>query len=91
MGVFSSFFMRALIGVWHGRPAEGRPADGRGSRNMDKADRGVVAEMADGMSRSTSLGKLAVEGVASASVGLRMGTGLVAMADGWQVAGGWGG
>jgi hypothetical protein len=82
IGVFSSVLMRALMGVWHGRPADGRPADGRGSRNIDRAERGVVAEMADGISRSTSLGKLAVDGVASASVGLRMGTGLVAMVDG---------
>lgn len=35
--------------------------------------------MADGISRSTSFGKLAVDGVASASVGLRIGTGSVAM------------
>ena len=62
-------------------PAEGSPAEGKGSRNMDRAERGVVAEMADGMSRSTSLGKLAVEGVARASVGLRMGAVLVAMVN----------
>lgn len=83
MGVFSSCLMRALIGplvgVMAGRPAEGRPAEGRGSRNMDKAERGVVAEMAEGMSRRTSLGKLAVDGVDSASVGLRMGAALVRM------------
>lgn len=63
-----------------GRPAEGSPADGNGSLNLDKADRGVVAEMADGISRRTSVGKFAVFGVASDSVGLTfMETVLVAM------------
>lgn len=77
MGVLSSCLIRALIGCIgehitpaEGRPADGRPADGNGSRNLDKAERGVVAEMAEGMSRSTSVGKLAVLGVASDKVGL---------------------
>lgn len=79
MGVFSSCLIRALIGCIgehtipaDGRPAEGRPAEGKGSRNRDKAERGVVAEMAEGMSRSTSVGKLAVLGVASDKVGLAL-------------------
>jgi hypothetical protein len=89
MGVFSSCLIRALMG-WmgeqitpaEGRPAEGRPADGNGSRNLDRAERGVVAEMAEGMSRSTSVGKLAVLGVANDSVGLTLTeTVLVAMME----------
>lgn len=79
MGVFSSCLIRALIGCIgehmipaDGRPAEGSPAEGKGSRNLDKAERGVVAEMADGISRSTSVGKLAVLGVASDKVGLAL-------------------
>lgn len=82
MGVFSSPFRRALSGAVgekacdspaEGRPAEGSPAERRGSGSEDFDDDGVWAEMAEGISRGRSRGKLGERGVVNARAGLTAG------------------